>query len=188
MLSDDTKNRLISVTKELLLTETNPEKITARQIAAKAEVNQAMINYCFASKDELLKLAIDEIISSEFKAFSADETDGDTPKEALKKLLFHISEVTLRYEKLTRLSVPYVLFTAPIEIPEGIMPYLREHFQGKKDESYLRIVAYEVVSFLQIVFYRTDDFRKYSGIDLRKTEELRAFINMHIDLLLGGNE
>ena len=58
MQSDDTRNQLIHATKELLLTVQNPEKITARQIASKANVNLAMINYCFGSKDELLKKTI----------------------------------------------------------------------------------------------------------------------------------
>lgn len=65
MQSEETKKQLIAVTKELLLTSENPGKITARQIASQANVNLAMINYCFQSKDELLKLAVDEIIATE---------------------------------------------------------------------------------------------------------------------------
>ena len=186
MQSEDTKSQLIATTKELLLTTKKPEKITARQIASQANVNLAMINYCFGSKDELLKLAIDEIISFEFNQFAIADKDNLTPKEKLKLLLYHISEVTIQYGSITRLSVPYVLLNAPIEIPYGILPYIKEHFGSQKEEWDCKMLAYEIVSFMQIVFYRANDFYKYSGINLQEPKELQKFIDAQLDLILGG--
>ncbi len=185
MQSDDTRNQLIHATKELLLTVQNPEKITARQIASKANVNLAMINYCFGSKDELLKKSIDEIIACEFEQFSFDGKDNLTPKEKLKMLLYHVSEVTIRYNSITRLSVPYTLLNAPIEIPYGILPYIKAHFQKRKDEQFCKMIAYEIVAFMQIAFYRTKDFCLYSGINLQEQTELKQFIDSQLDLMLG---
>lgn len=186
MQSENTKSQLISATKDLLLAAKKPEKITARQIASQANVNLAMINYCFGSKDELLKLAIDEIIAFEFKQFTIKEEDSLSPKEKLKLLLYHVSEVTIRYESITRLSVPYVLLNASIEIPYGILPYIKEHFGNPKEEQACKVLAYEIVSFMQIVFYRTKDFYKYSGINLQEPGELQKFIDHQLDLILGG--
>ena len=186
MQSENTKSQLISTTKDLLLTAKNPEKITARQIASQANVNLAMINYCFGSKDELLKLAIDEIIAFEFKQFTIKGDGYLSPKEKLKMLLYHVSEVTIRYENITRLSVPYVLLNAPIEIPYGILPYIKEHFGNQKEEHVCKVLAYEIVSFMQIVFYRAKDFYKYSGINLQEPRELQRFIDNQLDLILGG--
>lgn len=185
MQSDDTRNQLIQATKELLLSVQNPEKITARQIASKASVNLAMINYCFGSKDELVKKSIDEIIAFEFEQFSFDGQGEHTPKEKLKMLLYHVSEVTIRYISITRLSVPYILLNAPIEIPYGILPYIKEHFQNRKDEQFCKMIAYEIVAFMQIVFYRTKDFCKYSGINLQEQTGLQQFIDSQLDLMLG---
>lgn len=186
MQSENTKSLLISTTKELLLTAKNPQKITARQIASQADVNLAMINYCFGSKDELLKLAIDEIIAFEFNQFSIVNKNNLNPKEKLKMLLYHVSEVTIQYESITRLSVPYVLLNAPIEIPYGILPYIKEHFGNQKEEQLCKMLAYEIISFMQVVFYRANDFYKYSGINLREPKELQRFIDNQLDLILGG--
>lgn len=186
MDNNDTKNKLLSATKELLLSEQNPEKITARKIATTANVNLAMINYCFSSKDELLKIAVEEIINAEFKKISAQDLSKYTPKKALKELLYHISQVTLQYERLTRLSIPYVLLNAPIEIPNSLLPYIREIVKGKKDDRFCKMVSYQLVSILQIVFYRGSDFYKYSGINIHEEKDLHMFIDEQIDLLLGG--
>lgn len=186
MQSEHTKNQLIAATKELLLNEKNPEKITARQIASQANVNLAMINYCFGSKDELLKLAIDELIAFEFNEYSTIEQDGLQPKDKLKLLLYHVSSITMQYESITRLSIPYTLLHAPITLPDSVVPYLKEHFGNQKDEAFCNMLAYELVSFMQLVFYRAKDFHQYSGINLQDTKELQAFIDQQLDLLLGG--
>ena len=185
MDNTETKNKLLETTKELLLTEQYPEKITARKIASAAGVNLAMINYCFSSKDELLKSAVDEIINAEFESISSQDLSKFTPEQALKKVLHYISQVTLKYEKLTRLSIPYVLLNAPIEIPYSLLPYIRNVVHGKKDEQFCKVAAYQLVSMMQLVFYRSDDFCKYSGINIHDNNELDNFIDNQVDLILG---
>ena len=186
MNNNETKNKILDATKELLLNEPNPEKITARKISTKADVNLAMINYCFHSKDQLLKTAVNEIINGEFENFSAENLCELTPLQKLKKVLCHISEVTLKYEKLTRLSIPYDLLNGPIEIPYSIMPYIKEITKGKKDEQFCKVIAFQLVSTLQLVFYRADDFYKYSGINIHNKNEMNKFIDSQVNLLLGG--
>jgi Transcriptional regulator len=186
MITGTTKDQLIAATRQLLLSAEAPEKITARQISQAANVNLAMINYCFGSKDELLKTVIDGIIASEFTPFAAAD-HSQNPKEELKNLLYHMSEVTIKYEPITRLSVPYVLLNAPIEIPVDVLPYIREHFKGTRDEKFCKVIAYELVCFLQIIFYRAGDFHKYAGVDVYREAELRELIDSQLDLLLGGD-
>lgn len=186
MITGDTQNRLVEATKKLLLSAKIPQKITTRQISSEANVNLAMINYCFRSKDELLKVAIDSIIASEFKQYAtADHCHN--PKENLKNLLYHICEVTIKYANIARLSVPYVLLDAPIEIPIEILPYIKEHFHGTKDEKHCKILAYEIVCFLQVVFYRAKDFQNYSGVNIYSAIELKELIDNQVDMLLGGS-
>lgn len=188
MSSENTKEHLMAATRELLLTSPNPEKITARQIASQANVNLAMINYCFGSKDELLKLTIDEIIAGEFSQYAAQKEEYLSPKEQLKQLLYHVSEVTLRYETITRLSVPYVLLQAPIDMPYQILPYVTAHFGGRKDERVCRVIALELVSFLQLILYRAKDFGAYAGVNVHEPQELQKLIDDQLDLLLGDED
>lgn len=184
MQSEDTKKRLIDATKELLFSTQEPGKITARQIAAKAEANLAMINYCFQSKEKLLKTAIDEIVTAEFQKTAVEEDSTLFPKERLKRLLCRVSEVTLQFERITRLSIPYQLLKAPMELPMAILPYVKELFSGSKPESYCRMVAYELVTVLQTVLYRKADFAAFSGIPLTTNADLTAFIDSQVELFL----
>ncbi|WP_028530720.1 TetR/AcrR family transcriptional regulator [Paenibacillus sp. HW567] len=186
MMTGDTKDKLIEATKKLLLSSKAPKKITARQISSEANVNLAMINYCFGSKDELLKIAIDSIIASEFKQYAITDI-SHSPKEKLKKVLYHICEVTIKYANITRLSVPYVLLDAPIEIPDEILPYIKEHFHDTRNEQFCKILAYEVISFLQLIFYRAEDFYKYSGVNIFNEIQLKELIDNQVDMLLGGS-
>jgi len=182
--NDDTRKRILDATKNLLLTLENPGTITARQIAAKAEVNLAMINYCFQSKEKLLKAATDEIITNEFSKMATEMTEPSA-KERLKTLLFNISEITLQFEKITRLSVPYLVFEAPIELPVLILPYVKEHFGEKADESRCRMISFELVTVLQIVLYRKNEFSMFAGIPLKTSKDFRSFIDRQAELLLG---
>jgi len=184
MANEETRERIIDTTKELLLTMKDPGKITARQIAAKAEVNLAMINYCFQSKEKLLKAATDEIVSDEFAKLALDRSEASA-KEQLKMLLYNISEVTLQFEKITRLSVPYLIFEAPIELPLMLLPYIRECFGEEADESQCRVISFELVNMLQVILYRRKDFSVYSGISMQTSNDVRCFINRQVDLLLG---
>lgn len=185
MQSEETKKQLIETTKQLLLSVPNPEKITARQIANAANCNLAMINYCFKSKDELVKCAVEEIIASQFQQFAFEVEEQLSPKEKMKQLLYHVSAVTLHYREIAKLSVPYILLQAPIEIPKEILPYIREHFKGKKEDGACRIIAYQIVSMMQLALYRMEDFSQFFQIDLQEEAGLRAFIDNQIDLLLG---
>jgi len=184
MANEDTRKRILDATKNLLITLDDPGTITARQIAAKAEVNLAMINYCFQSKEKLLKVATDEIITNEFSKMAMERTEPSA-KERLKMLLFNISEITLQFEKITRLSVPYLVFEAPIELPILILPYVKEHFGEKAEESRCRMISFELVTVLQIILYRKNDFSMFAGVPLKTSEDFRAFIDRQVSLLLG---
>jgi len=179
------RKKMIDTTKELLLTVEDPGKITVRQIAAKSKVNLAMINYCFQSKEKLLKTATDEIIADKFDKMKIDRSEASA-KERLKMLLCSISDVTLHFEKITRLSVPYLIFEAPIELPTMILPYVKEFYGAEADESQCKMISFELVNMLQIILYRKKDYSIYSGISLQTSDEVRCFINRQVDLLLGG--
>jgi hypothetical protein len=43
---------------------------------------------------------------------------------------------------------------------------IKECFNNQRDETECRVIAYQLVSFLQIAFYRGKDFERYSSIDV----------------------
>lgn len=184
MKQDDRKQALLDAAKQLLEEEPEPERVTSRRIAARAGVNAAMINYYFRSKDRLLRKAVGELLNISAGIFSVPPAPGLSPKERLRSVLRAICGVVLRYSRYTRVYVPHLLLEDEIRLPDYILPEIREHFGERKNETECRIAAYQIISFLQLVFYRSDAFFRYTGLNLSEDEACRALIDMELDLLL----
>lgn len=186
MANQDTGRKLIDTTKRLLTDGAPPDSLTARQISSEAGTNLAMINYYFKSKDALLKIAVDEIIVEEFNRYSRITTSGSSAKEQLRELLFHICNAMIKYRALTKLSIPYLMLNDEISLPLDILPFIRLHFGGAKSEADCRIIAFQMVYTMQLIFYRAEDFRKYCGIDIADEQQMGDFLDMQLNLFLGG--
>ena len=81
-------------------------------------------------------------------------------------MLWKLCKLVRKFGNFTRMAVPYILLQADIEAPLYILPLLREHFGGSRSETEIRVLAYEMLSFMQLVFYRAEDFAKYAGLGL----------------------
>lgn len=184
MGNQETRDRLIQATKHLLREGTQLESLTARKLSTEAGTNLAMINYCFKSKDELLKIAVDEIISEEFYDYAGEEEKEEPPKSRLEALLMHISGVMIKYHSLTKLSIPYLMLNDEITLPLDLLPYIRSHYGETRSEEECRVIAFQIVYSMQLIFYRADDFRKYSGIDIRNEIQMQKLLRFMLDTYL----
>lgn len=175
---------LIDAAKELLESSERPEELTSRQIAARAGSNAAMINYYFGSKEQLITKAVGEILDFSSDIFRSPADPSDPPKEKLRKILKQICAVVLRYRRYTRVYVPHILLENEIDLPFYILPHIRNHFCGERSETECRIIAYQMVSFLQLVFYRAEDFLGYTGINLSYEEACDELIDLELNILM----
>ncbi|CDM68404.1 TetR-family transcriptional regulator [Clostridium bornimense] len=186
MVKPDTRKKLIETTKRMLINGIPYKNLTARQISKDAGTNLAMINYYFKSKEELVKISVDEIISEEFYQYS--KIDLSKPaKEQLKELLLHISTVIIKYRELTKLSIPYLILNDEISLPFDILPFIKTHFEDTKSDTECKVIAFQIVYMLQLIFYRADDFQKYSGIDIFNTQQLQDFLDIQLNIFLGDD-
>lgn len=186
MGNKETRNRLIEVTKRLLTEGNSLETLTARCISSEAGVNLAMINYCFKSKDELLKIAVEEIVAAEFNKYATVNSDNSTAKEQLRNVLYHVCKAMLKYSTLTRISIPYILLNEEISLPYDILPFIKKHYEGIKDETQCKVIAFHIVYTMQLIFYRSKDFYRYSGIDIDDELKMEEFLDSQLDLFLGN--
>ena len=184
MQLDDVKDSLIQATIQLLTKNKNSGKITARQIANEAGVNLAMINYYFSSKDALVNLAVSKIMEERADELKVIRSSNIPPKQRLKEFLITMSDITIDYAELTKPTVPYVLLEGEIELPYYILPMVKECFGDKRTETECRIIAYQLISFSQLIFYRSIDFLKYTGVDINDKEQRDALFQSMLDLFL----
>ncbi len=176
------KDKILSAAVEILKQTRDASKITARQIAAKAQVNLAMINYYFDSKDALISLAVSSVIKENADTMRSAEKKSGSPKENLRDFLVNLSDITVQFAGLTRPSIPYILLEGELEHPYYILPFIREYFGDSKSELECRMIAYQLVTSFQLIFYRSDDMFKYLGVDILNKEERDKLLDAALDL------
>jgi len=162
----DVKENLLKATTALLQSERTPESITARDIATAADVNLAMINYYFKSKDELVYLAVGELMREEANAWLSIKGKDMPAFQRLREMLITLCDITIKYSQFTSLSVEYEIIKADITVPQYILPLIREICGNERSEISMRITAYEIISILQLLFLRAKDFWRYAGVDV----------------------
>lgn len=188
MKNEEAKEQLISASIALLQEAEKPEAITSRQISARAGTNLAMINYYFQSKDQLLIMAIGKIMDDSADRLLSAPNTTLPPKERLLNMLSELCEMVIKYQRFTKILIPYILLHDEISVPLYIVPILGEYFGRQKTEQECKIIAYQIVSFMQLIFLRSDSFQKYSGLNITDADVRKNFIDMQLDLFLGGQE
>lgn len=183
--SNNTKNQLIKSVMELLQECDDVSEITSRKITERAKVNLSTINYHFASKDELINIAANKLIGDAANTYFEDMKNNiKAPKDKLKYFLIRISDIVVNYKKYTKEMMPYILLKGEFTETIEILPLVKECFQGSKSDEECKIISYQLISFMQLVFYRADEFKSFSNIDINIKEERDRFIDIQLDLLL----
>lgn len=186
MTHEEAKERILSTTIALLSQEdSDPERITIRAISKQAGVGIGLINYHFGSKEALIKQAIDRMagtIADQWQAM-LDPNVAD-PAERLKSLLKANAAVGAENARLARVSILSELLYGDLEVPLIILPVLKEIFGREKDEQEIRVIAFMLVTSLQVMLVRERTFRKYAGINIFDAQQRDHWIDAIVDLLI----
>lgn len=182
-----TKDKLMDAALHLMENMDDPMKVTSRQIAQAADVQPGMINYCFGSRENLIysvfqKLYLDFLKETEIEELMKKDLP---PKEFLKEIHFIVAKCLVHHYKFTQAITGFVLFKRDLGKESFSFPYVMKHYSGRKSEQECRLIAYELSTMMQLIIYRKDDIRNDFGIDLEDDGELKRFVDMRVDLLLG---
>lgn len=184
MQGDTVKDQLIQATMRLLTKSKNPGKITARQIAHEADANLAMINYYFGSKDTLLSTAVSKLIADRAVELNEIMMSSIPPRKKLRDFLVTLSDITFDYAELTKPTIPYLLLEGEIEVPYHILPMIKECCGDTRSETECRIIAYQLIAFSQLVFYRSNDFLKFAGIAIEDKKQRDSLFQTLLDIFI----
>ena len=182
-----TKEKLLDATFALMEETDDPLNVTSRQIAERAGAKPSMINYSFGSRENLIyqtfqKQYLNFLEDKEIAKLIASDI---TPGELLKKLHFIVAKCLVENPKFTKAITPYVLFNRDLSQDSFSFTYVKKHYAGRKTDKECKLIAYEMSSMMQLIICRKEDIKKDFGIDLNKEKELKKYIDMRIDLLLG---
>lgn len=98
-MTESTKEKIISATYKLMECSEDIGKITVRQIAQSAEVNVALVNYHFKTKENLFNEVIGKIMEGAKSLFGIFENDTLTAREQLIQFFVSYQEYLLEHKK-----------------------------------------------------------------------------------------
>lgn len=181
----DARERIIQAATEILNEVSEIEKITVRQIAERANVGIGSINYHFNSKDNLLSMAVGDVLAKMAMGFLEDKQDLSlNPIQKLKAMLKALCNVATSNSNLIQYILTQGILNGDMQTPLYLIPILKEIYGAEKEELELRVIALQILHPIQISGIAPAAFRMYSGIDLNNTEDRNKFIDMLIDNLV----
>lgn len=184
----DARQSIIDTTKAILEEVDDVEKITVRQIAERAGVGIGLINYHFKTKDNLLSIAIGDVMSKTIWNFTkTDDYSNLEPVAKLKIMMKELYTLAGSNEKLIRFILSREILEGNMQTPLHLIPLLKEIYGNKKDDMQLRVIALQILYPIQVTGLNVEAFHMYSGIDLYNTEQKNRFIDMVIDNLINSN-
>lgn len=182
------KTRIIAAALEVLKETNDIEGITVRQIAERAKVGIGSINYHFKSKDQLLSIAIGQILADTITEYSSWKNNMNTvPKDNLKDMLKTLCNSLVEYKNMIQFILSQDIMSGTMQTPLYLVPILKTIFGDKKTEIELRIIALQILQPLQIAGIEPEAFHLYSGFDLFEESQRNCFIDMLVDNLIREN-
>jgi AcrR family transcriptional regulator len=176
-MKPDTKEQILDATVKLLVESSDPESITVRDIAAAAGVQLAMINYYFHSKDELLYQAVGVLRNKMAGDWLSVKGKGMNAYTRFREMLIALCGMSVKYSQYMKLTVEYELTKAEIVSTQHTLPLIREISGDKYSETTIRLTAYEIISTLQLIFFRAKDISAYLGFDVLEYDRMVEIID-----------
>lgn len=187
--SESVKEKIIATTIELIQSGSGDiEKITTRLIAQKAEVAIGLINYYFESKDQLIEICVQNIISQVIGAFKP-EVDGEKNSiSRLKTVAILVMDFLTENPSVSRISIigdmkePKVMDNTM----KTVMGFMVTTINYNIPEKEKKLLLFSLTSILQSFYLRSEIAKESLGIDFAIKEERDSVINFMIDQLFKG--
>lgn len=185
--ADIAKEKIKNAAAKLMAECQHPSEVTSRAIAEEAGVQLAMINYYFGSKEELLFCLFQDLSKEQFQGIPEiyQTIKGNlSPKEKLKKIHYYMISLMLEHYVYMQAVLGHVLLHRDLSQGLNSLPFVIEHYKGRKTEAECKLISYEMSSAMQLAVYRKDVLKDFCGMDLSDEAERKKFVEDQIDLFL----
>jgi AcrR family transcriptional regulator len=178
------KEKILETVVLLLKEKKDISRITNRQIASLANVNSALINYYFQSKENLINTAVGVCMGNVFEEIIEKAKNDVDPIERLKNMIKVISEVSYTNYDLIKITIASEMKDGGLTTNKLIFPLLREIFGDSKTELQLKLIASQILIPLQTIFLNADAYKNYLKNDVFDNETRNKIIDIMIGNLL----
>lgn len=180
----DAKERIMNTVIKLLLEQKDVSKLTIRQIAKEANVNSALINYYFQSKENLLNMAVETCMTDIAKEMFDKNPNNTDPVIRLKTMIKDIAAFAFNNYFLSEIAVSAELKNGSFTTTRMILPVLAEVFKGEKTESELKLIALQLIVPLQVLFLNAKKYKAYLASDIFDEKQRNQMLDKMVENIL----
>lgn len=184
-----TKEKILGVTLKIIKDQ-GVDGVTIRKIAKEAEINVALVNYHFGTKDNLINEALKIVIKDIQKLFCIlDEVDIE-PKKRLKKFLLSyviaagenisiIKKAMLDSDKLFQSQMDIITFINEMGI--GKIKGLIKEITKVEDEKQLNFTVFQLVGAVFFPIIALPVIEKGGPVKHKVNEDIEGYIDTLIN-------
>jgi AcrR family transcriptional regulator len=186
------RDRILEATIGLLLENKDFDALTVRAIAERAEVGVGLINYHFADKEGLVRLAVRTFVGREIvKGYGSRDFAAASERERAILALRGPMDFLASFPGLSRVSVLYD-FSSPAsgDNSDGTFGELSRAFEAIAPESCrdpgFRSRLWAALGAIHEAFLRPELFRERTGLDFGEADGRAAYAEILAGLVLGA--
>ncbi|HWQ78439.1 MAG TPA: TetR/AcrR family transcriptional regulator [Anaerovoracaceae bacterium] len=183
MSDREAKEKIMTAVRELLAEGCPVGDVTVRKIAQKAGVGIGTVSYHFHSKDKLVY----EVIAGQMTELAGGLSPGrgeGTPFERLRQFFHQTAELALQYTEIFRAQLSYEIVNGDMSLCYYITPLLKEHFGGTKSDLEIKIIALQMITAMQVILLKMEEFRRYAGVNIRDEKQREEAIDVILDMAI----
>lgn len=182
----ESKERIMDTMVKLMMERKDINKITTRQIAELANVNSALINYYYQSKENLVFKAVEICMDNIAKELFVEDKQNENPIGKLKKMIKTFSSFAFNNYYLSEIAIGNEIRHGSITTNTMFLPLLKEIFKESKTETELKLIALQIITPMQVLFLNANDYKGYIVKDLYNEEIRNELLDQMIDNILKG--
>lgn len=188
--TEEVKERIIEAAASLIQqSKGDVTGISTRAIADKANVGIGLINYHFQTKDNLIELCVERIISKVISAFKPAPVPAEiTAAALLKHVAKLVTDFLIENPAVSRISIlsdynnPKIMDNT-IKSAIGFSGTLKKLSLSEKEQF---LLAFALTSVIQALFLRKEMSKDLFGYDFLIKEQRDEALDLLVDNMLGG--
>ncbi len=184
MNRQDTKEKILHAAMELITEGNGDQQITMRQIASRADVNLALVNYHYKSKENLLSQVVGTIMGDLIAQTTQDITGTDALTR-LKDMLLATADAAFKLGNVSRIAILMELKAGCRNSCELVTPLLKEILPDC-DNSDISIIALQIMMPFHHIVVDPVLYGNYLYTDFFNEDKRRQKISEMIDCILMG--
>ncbi|OQB24474.1 MAG: putative DNA-binding transcriptional regulator [Firmicutes bacterium ADurb.Bin182] len=177
------KEKIFLAAMELVAEGKTEQQITTREIASKAGVNLALVNYYYRSKENLLSEVVGTMMGDIIEQSGQNNRLDSDPETRLKNMLLETADTAFKYHNICKIAISLELKSGCGNSCKMVIPLLREIFTDC-DESELNIIALQLMIPFHHIVLKPELYGRYLNTDFFDEKKRKQTINQMVDCIL----